>query len=178
MSRRKMNGHTKQNQRHWKDEAVGISYEPVVEAFCAGYDLRASQPSSAPVENEGNTFTGEEIAAAKATRDTIIKGDVEELKSIYMAGEIVMWSQLRQSSPSPLSAGEQKEDEKDFELLAEYDMKERLAKTIHHVLTKTPEANREQFLINLCNGMVGSAILHYRNKYEKKMNIKPFNQQM
>lgn len=72
--------------------------------------------------------------------------------------------------------GEDKE--RDFELLAEYDMRERLTKTIHHCLTKMPEENREVFIVNLCNGMVGSAILHYRNKHEKKMNIKPFNQQM
>lgn len=34
-------------------------------------------------------FTNEEVKAAKATRDAIVNGDVNELKSIYMAGEIV-----------------------------------------------------------------------------------------
>ncbi len=69
------------------------------------------------------------------------------------------------------------EDIIDFEILDEYDVKERVRGTIRHALTKTPEENREKFLVNLVNGLVGSAILHYRNKYEKKMDIKPFNKQ-
>lgn len=40
-------------------------------------------------------FTEEEVKAAKATREAIIKGDVAELKSIYMAGEICMWDEMQ-----------------------------------------------------------------------------------
>lgn len=42
----------------------------------------------------GHQFTLEEIKAAKQTRDTIISDDVNELKSIYMAGEICMWDEI------------------------------------------------------------------------------------
>lgn len=45
------------------------------------------------IENP-TAFTEKEISAAKETRDEIIKGDVPELKSIYMAGEICMWDEL------------------------------------------------------------------------------------
>ena len=40
-------------------------------------------------------FTDEEITAAKATRDAIVKENISELKSIYMAGEIVMWDEMQ-----------------------------------------------------------------------------------
>lgn len=40
-------------------------------------------------------FTDEEVKAAKATRDAIISENISELKSIYMAGEIVMWDEMR-----------------------------------------------------------------------------------
>lgn len=40
-------------------------------------------------------FTPEEVKAAKATRDAIIKENIPELKSIYMAGEIVMWDEMQ-----------------------------------------------------------------------------------
>lgn len=42
-------------------------------------------------------FTQEEITAAKQTRDAIIKENIDELKSVYMAGEIVMWDEISQS---------------------------------------------------------------------------------
>lgn len=38
-------------------------------------------------------FTEEEVTTAKKVRDTIISENVDELKSIYMAGEIVMWDE-------------------------------------------------------------------------------------
>ena len=41
-------------------------------------------------------FTNEEIKAAKQTRDAIISNNIEELKAIYMAGEICMWDELQQ----------------------------------------------------------------------------------
>jgi len=40
-------------------------------------------------------FTNEEVTAAKATRDAIISENISELKSIYMAGEIVMWDEMQ-----------------------------------------------------------------------------------
>ncbi len=40
-------------------------------------------------------FTPEEIQAAKATRDAIRKEGPDELKAVYMAGEIVMWDGLK-----------------------------------------------------------------------------------
>lgn len=42
------------------------------------------------------SFTKEEIKIAKQTRDVIISEDVEELKAVYMAGEICMWDELQQ----------------------------------------------------------------------------------
>lgn len=42
-------------------------------------------------------FTPEEIKAAKQVRDEIINGDISEFKSIYMAGEIVMWDEMKQT---------------------------------------------------------------------------------
>ena len=43
-----------------------------------------------------NKFTKEEIKTAKEVKDTIIREDVEELKAIYMAGEICMWDEIQQ----------------------------------------------------------------------------------
>ena len=42
------------------------------------------------------SFTAEEIKAAQATRDTIIRDNISVLKSIYMAGEICMWAELNE----------------------------------------------------------------------------------
>lgn len=47
-----------------------------------------------------DNFTDEQIAAARATRDAIIKENVSELKSVYMAGEIVMWADMKDKSNS------------------------------------------------------------------------------
>ena len=41
-------------------------------------------------------FSQEEVFAAKQVRNAIINSDAEELKSIYMAGEICMWDELQQ----------------------------------------------------------------------------------
>lgn len=46
-------------------------------------------------------FTDEELKAAKATRDAIIKENISELKSIYMAGEIIMWDEMRTKIQQP-----------------------------------------------------------------------------
>lgn len=40
-------------------------------------------------------FTEEQVRAAKQCRDTIIAEDIDELKSIYMAGEICMWDEMK-----------------------------------------------------------------------------------
>lgn len=40
-------------------------------------------------------FTEEQVTAAKKCRDTIIAKNIDELKSIYMAGEIVMWDEMK-----------------------------------------------------------------------------------
>ncbi len=46
-------------------------------------------------------FTPEEIKSAKATRDALMSGEYPpELKSIYMAGEIVMWDELKKKDES------------------------------------------------------------------------------
>lgn len=41
-------------------------------------------------------FSEEEIKAAKQVRDAIVKSDDGSLKSVYMAGEICMWDEMRQ----------------------------------------------------------------------------------
>lgn len=45
-------------------------------------------------------FTEEQVRVAKQCRDTIIAEDIEELKSIYMAGEIVMWDEMKDKNLS------------------------------------------------------------------------------
>lgn len=47
-------------------------------------------------DSSQSTFTEEEVESAKNTRDAIIKGNISELKSIYVAGEIVMWDELQE----------------------------------------------------------------------------------
>lgn len=69
---------------------------------------------------------------------------------------------------------EKQDDQIDFRLLEEYDMKDKLGKTITHCLTKMPEENRKDFIVNLCNGMIGSAILHHHNRYVKKLTVPDF----
>jgi hypothetical protein len=45
-------------------------------------------------------FTEEEIRIAKQTRAVIVNENIEELKAIYMAGEICMWDELQQKQAS------------------------------------------------------------------------------
>lgn len=52
-------------------------------------------------------FTPEEIETAKAVRAQIIKEGPEELKSIYMAGEICMWDHMRKVPPPPATSPEE-----------------------------------------------------------------------
>lgn len=66
------------------------------------------------------------------------------------------------------------EEEKDFDLLAQYDMKEKAEKIVNHVFDKVPEDNKRKFLINFINGIVGSAILHHNNRYVKKLLVPDF----
>lgn len=67
-----------------------------------------------------------------------------------------------------------KEDKYDFKLLEEYDLTEKITNIVRHVLTKVPADNKEKFLINYINSIVGSAVLHHDNKYVKKMNVSAF----
>ena len=47
-----------------------------------------------------NDFTPEEIEAAKETRAAVIKDNTPELKAVYMAGEICMWDELQNATPT------------------------------------------------------------------------------
>ena len=60
-------------------------------------------------------FTDEEISAAKAIRDALVSGEMpQELKSIYMAGEICMWDELgRPPNPKEPEAVHGNEAEKE-----------------------------------------------------------------
>jgi hypothetical protein len=66
------------------------------------------------------------------------------------------------------------EDAKDFELLSEYDLTEKITHIVRHVLTKVPPDNKEKFLVNYINSVIGSAVLHHDNKYVKKLNVGTF----
>lgn len=68
------------------------------------------------------------------------------------------------------------QDADDFKLLEEYNLKEKIAKMVKHVLSKTPEGNREQILVNYINSLMGSAILHHNNKYVKKLQVPEFKE--
>jgi hypothetical protein len=66
------------------------------------------------------------------------------------------------------------EDAKDFRLLEEYDITEKITHIVRHVLTKVPADNKEKFLVNYINSAIGSAVLHHDNKYVKKLNVGAF----
>lgn len=68
------------------------------------------------------------------------------------------------------------EDINDFKLLEEYDLKEKITKMVKHVLSKVPEVNKEQILVNYINSLMGSAILHHDNKYVKKLRVPEFKE--
>jgi len=63
-----------------------------------------------------NNFTEEEVRAAILTRDTILLQDIPELKSVYMAGEINMWDELRRKNKLSTSASKD-ERQKLFETI-------------------------------------------------------------
>lgn len=69
-----------------------------------------------------------------------------------------------------------KQDDFGFKLLEEYDLKEKISKVVKHVLNKVPEPNKEQFLVNYINSLLGSAILHHDNKYVKKLQVPEFKE--
>lgn len=69
-----------------------------------------------------------------------------------------------------------REDTYDFKLLEEYDLKDKIAKMVGHALSKVPEGNKEQFLVNYFNSLIGSAILHHDNKYVKKLEVPEFKE--
>jgi len=48
------------------------------------------------IPKERNNFSEEQLQAAKEVRDYLIAENEPRLKSIYMAGEIVMWDEMRQ----------------------------------------------------------------------------------
>lgn len=66
--------------------------------------------------------------------------------------------------------------EDDFKLLEEYNLNEKVTSIVKHVLSKVPESNKEQFLVNYINSLVGSAILHHDNKYVKKLQVPEFKE--
>lgn len=68
-----------------------------------------------------------------------------------------------------------KEDH-NFKLLNEYDLSEKITKMVRHVLANVPESNKEQFLVNYINSLMGSAILHHDNKYVKKLAVPEFKE--
>lgn len=68
------------------------------------------------------------------------------------------------------------QDNYNFKLLNEYDLKEKITKMVKHALTKVPETNKEQFLVNYINSLMGSAILHHDNKYVKKLPVPEFKE--
>lgn len=59
----------------------------------------------------------------------------------------------------------------DIEMLmriGEYQITDKHIQFVNHVLTKAPENNRSNLLCNYFSGLIGSAILHYENKYHRK----------
>lgn len=68
------------------------------------------------------------------------------------------------------------EEDYSFKLLEEYDLKDKITKMVRHVLSKVPESNKEQFLVNYINSLMGCAILHHDNKYVKKLQVSEFRE--
>lgn len=71
-------------------------------------------------------------------------------------------------------AGMTQEDIEDFKLLEEYDLKERIAKMVAHIINNVPQENKQQILVNCINSLVGSAILHHNNRHVKKLQVPDF----
>lgn len=67
-------------------------------------------------------------------------------------------------------------EQDDFKLLEEYYLTGKITHIVRHVLTKVPAENKEKFLVNYINSLVGSAILHHDNKYVKKLQVPEFKE--
>ena len=53
-------------------------------------------------------FTDSQIKLAKEVRDTIIRDNIQELKAVYMAGEICMWDEIQQDKVNGVETGKDK----------------------------------------------------------------------
>lgn len=63
-----------------------------------------------------------------------------------------------------------------LERITEYDISEKTKAFIRHILS-LPKEKSEQMLVNFIQGRTGSVLLHYENKYGRKVTTKPFNEQ-
>lgn len=63
-----------------------------------------------------------------------------------------------------------------LERMSEYDVSEKTKKFIRHILS-LPKEKAEPMLINFIQGRTGSALLHYENKFVRKITTNPFNEQ-
>lgn len=63
-----------------------------------------------------------------------------------------------------------------LERMSEYDISEKTKKFIQHILS-LPKEKAEPMLINFIQGRTGSALLHYENKFVRKIITKSFNEQ-
>jgi len=63
-----------------------------------------------------------------------------------------------------------------LERMSEYDVSEKTKKFIQHILS-LPKEKAEPMLINFIQGRTESALLHYENKFVRKIITKPFNEQ-
>jgi hypothetical protein len=61
-----------------------------------------------------------------------------------------------------------------LERLQEYDCGEKTEKFLAHILSLNPD-KALKLLRNYINGRTGSAIIHYENKYVRKIEQKPFD---
>lgn len=61
-----------------------------------------------------------------------------------------------------------------LERLEEYELSDETKKFIRHILS-LPEDKREKMLFNYIQGRTGSVILHYENKYVRKIIDKKFS---
>lgn len=61
----------------------------------------ADTPSPA-LQDAVKEFSEEEIESAKVVRDEIIKGNIDDLKSVYIAGEICMWDSIYNQTKKPI----------------------------------------------------------------------------
>jgi len=64
-----------------------------------------------------------------------------------------------------------------LERISEYDISEKTKAFIQHILS-LPKEKSETMLLNFIQGRTGSVLLHYENKYVRKVITKPFNEQL